>query len=277
MTVGCFSFIHIYSLTEDILSDNPSSKFGTGVGMSGDYIQLLNYLRSISPEQKVWIALPTPNQQGYVLLGSNNFRDQGIGQNFQVLENARWSSRACEEPKITSTDLVVIPSRFAPTVEAANNPKYSNPNFENSQYAVVEFKKLHKLIVFSRGFFAPEQVKLTWNSTFEAARWSTGKSAILVYSDSPINGMSGKVLTYGDLKLTSTSIDTGEILLRGMPKFQNLTLKFSSKGWTCIELTGETNFNKPQLNRWIFTSRPTDPRPIKFLFGGGVLSDESTN
>ena len=268
LTLGCISLSGIFVENEELLSDRIGSRFGIGIGMNRDYVQLINYLRTKTPNQKITLALPTPNQQGYVLLGAGNYQNAGIGQNSQVLENARWSSGACDLPNLSNTDLIVVPSRFSSTADAASNPTYTNPVFENSQYAVVEFKNIHKLIVFSRGFYSPEPVQMAWNSTYEIARWSTGRSAILVYSDEASLGVSGRILTYGDLILKSSAIKDGGIMLAGMPKFQNLTFTKIDKGWQCIEISGETEFKKSPLNRWIFTFRDRDPRPIKYLLGG---------
>jgi len=268
IALGCMSFTYTLALNKEVLSENPGAKFGTGVGMNPEYVHLIKYIRSNLSGQKIWLALPTPNQQGYVLLGAGNFQDSGIGQNSQVLENARWEDTACDVPKISSADLLIIPSRFAMPTDAASKAQYTNPIFENREYAITNFKDVHRLIIFSRGFYPPEPVKLTWNNSYELSRWSSGRSAILVYSDEPTHFINGRILTYDDLILSSSSIKSGNVFLKGMPVFQDLTFSLTGKGWQCVEIVGDASFKKPPLNRWIFKSRPADPRPIKYLIGG---------
>jgi hypothetical protein len=247
------------------MADRLGSRLTTSVGGSRDFVQLAKYLRETGENKKIWLNLSNPNAQAFVLLAAGNFRDKGIRNNYQLLENARWSDDACDLPVVMPEDLVLLESRHSAVSDARSRDVYFKPEFENSSYAIVKMKNIERLTAYSRGFYGPEPVNFSWNNTFNIGRWSTGRSAIVVYGAKESEyGL--RILAFNglDLKVRYGS-SMREYKLEASSAFQNIDTQTISKGWSCIELDGDASSLPSNFNRYVFSTKKLDPRPIKYM------------
>lgn len=246
-------------------ADRFGARFTPGVGGSNDYVQLVQYLGKETSKNRLWINLSNPAAQAFVLLGAGNFTDKGIKNNYQLLENSRWSDQACDFPSINEDDLVVVNSIYSPVHDGRPRDVYRNPEFENSTYAVVKMKNVERLSAYSRGFYGPEPVNFDWNHTFNIGRWSSGRSAVVVYNSNPEN-FHLKVLAFNGLGLKiSHGSKVLEYALPASPSFQPLALGALKSGWSCVEISGNGSALTSSFNRLIFKNKNLDSRPIEYM------------
>lgn len=257
-------------LTSDFAADRLGMVFGADIANNNDVADLGRYLKNNVSDKPLYLALPTVNQQAMIALYTSDFKLRGLTNNHQNLENARWKDDACDLPNFTGREYLVVPSRKGRITDASYSISYVEPLFENQSYAVVEEKNLQELVLFSRGFYFPEPIKLEWNGTFDVARWSTGKSAVIVRRSGTNSLLKFSVLTYGDLDLKLRKNDQVDksIELKGAPYFTGEEISLDGAPWTCLIFEGKTSFEQEKLNRFLFPSRHIDPRPIQFLIGG---------
>jgi hypothetical protein len=258
------------STNNDYFSQKFGAQFSKGIGASKEFISVSNFLKEIkhSENKNIWYSLSNPHVQAFVLLASDDYIHRGIKNNKQIILNYKWEDNGCSIPEIKPNDLVVVDSVYAPISDAGSKTLYVNPIFENSLYAVVEFKNIREMFVFSDGFYAPEYVNLNWNNTFHVARWSSGESAFLSYSKKPIS-LTLEILTYSDLNLDIQQDEyfNKSYFLQRSDSFQRLILNKSKEGWSCIKMNGKIdNLNfKQSMNRIFFKKQDLDGRFIKYL------------
>lgn len=262
---GVLNAAQTLSLAGAFSADRFGARFTPGVGGSSDYVQLVQYLKKETSKKRLWLNLSNPAAQAFVLLGAGNFTDNGVKNNYQILENSRWSDNACDFPSIKEDDLVVVNSIYSPIHDGRPRDVYRNPEFENSTYAVVKMKNVERLSAFSRGFYGPEPANFDWNHSFNIGRWSSGRSAVVFYNSKPEN-FQLKVLAFNGLGLKiSHESKVLEYALPASPSFQPLALGALKSGWNCVQMSGNGSVLNSSFNRLLFRNKNLDSRPIKYM------------
>ena len=172
----------VLSNSNDFFNQKFGAQFSKGIGASKEFISVSKFLKEIKHSENnknIWYSLSNPHVQAFILLASDDYIHHGIKNNTQIFGNYRFRDNACSIPEIKPNDLVVVNSIYSSISDAGPKTLYNNPIFENSLYAVVNFKNIKEMFVFSDGFYGPEPINMAWNNTFNISRWSSGESAFL--------------------------------------------------------------------------------------------------